>query len=302
MKEVFYFDRMNLKAFLLFLLCSCSFLAKASIPVDSIGLEISNGKDTIILHEVGKGENFYSIAKRYKVNFQTLMSFNNAEVSSLKIGQLLRVPKTPISVPIAAATLAKPLNGGLTSNVPPDTIPGRKYTVKKGDYLYSIAREHNTTIQNIKAANDLRSNSLKIGQVIVIPDQKIMALATDTNKQAEEKDKTDSENKVLSPTRYMKNIKEVHETGVASWMKTDVAGTGGKSFALHRSAPNGTIIKVTNTMNNKSVLVKVIGPLPDTGENDNIIIKLSNMAAKMLGATNDRFQAKLHYAIPKEKE
>ncbi len=44
-----------------------------------------------------------------------------------------------------------------------------EYSIRKGDTLYEIARKYKTTAQNLKSANNLRSNKLKIGQKILIP-------------------------------------------------------------------------------------------------------------------------------------
>ena len=43
------------------------------------------------------------------------------------------------------------------------------YIVKSGDSLYSIARKHNTTVDELKKLNNLSSNVLSIGQVLKIP-------------------------------------------------------------------------------------------------------------------------------------
>jgi LysM repeat protein len=43
------------------------------------------------------------------------------------------------------------------------------YTVKKGDTLNSIAQRYNTTAANIRTANGLKTNALKVGQVLKIP-------------------------------------------------------------------------------------------------------------------------------------
>lgn len=43
------------------------------------------------------------------------------------------------------------------------------YIVQKGDSLYSIARNTNTTVEDIKKINNLTSNILSIGQKLVIP-------------------------------------------------------------------------------------------------------------------------------------
>ena len=42
------------------------------------------------------------------------------------------------------------------------------YQVKKGDTLYSIARKYETTVANLKTVNALKSNTLTIGQKLLI--------------------------------------------------------------------------------------------------------------------------------------
>lgn len=44
-----------------------------------------------------------------------------------------------------------------------------KYVVKPGDTLYLIARQHNTTVAEIKKANGLASDIIYPGQVLLIP-------------------------------------------------------------------------------------------------------------------------------------
>ena len=43
------------------------------------------------------------------------------------------------------------------------------YRVRTGDSLWGIARRHDTSVDRLKSANNLRSSALKIGQVLVIP-------------------------------------------------------------------------------------------------------------------------------------
>lgn len=45
-----------------------------------------------------------------------------------------------------------------------------KYRVRRGDSLWAIARRHDTTVERLKAANGLRSSTVKIGQTLTIPD------------------------------------------------------------------------------------------------------------------------------------
>ena len=47
--------------------------------------------------------------------------------------------------------------------------PGNQYRVRSGDSLWGIARSHSTSVETLKSVNHLRSSSLKIGQILVIP-------------------------------------------------------------------------------------------------------------------------------------
>lgn len=58
----------------------------------------------------------------------------------------------------------------------PPTNPST-YVVKSGDSLWNIANRYNTTVNELKKLNNLNSNNLSIGQVILIPQQN----TTDTN-------------------------------------------------------------------------------------------------------------------------
>lgn len=46
------------------------------------------------------------------------------------------------------------------------------YIVKKGDSLYSIAKKYSTTVERIKELNNLKSNLINIGQVLIINEVK----------------------------------------------------------------------------------------------------------------------------------
>ena len=103
---------------------------------------------------VKKGDSLYSIANKYNTTVDELKRINNLTSNILSIGQVLKLPSDKVS------DVEKEEN----------TI---NYTVQKGDSLYSIARKYSTTIDKIKDLNNLTTNLLSIGQVLLIP--------TDTN-------------------------------------------------------------------------------------------------------------------------
>lgn len=146
---------------------------------------------------VQKGDTLYSIARKFNTTVDNLKSLNNITTDSLAIGQILKIPgevsikentytvkKGDSLYSIARAnntTVDKLKNiNNLTSNnlsigqvlkLPSgDTTKDNVvYTVKKGDSLYSIAREYGTTVDALKKLNNITSNTLSIGQKLLLP-------------------------------------------------------------------------------------------------------------------------------------
>ncbi len=54
------------------------------------------------------------------------------------------------------------------------------YTVKKGDSLWKIANKYNTTVEKLKSANNLKTNTLSVGQKLVIPSISVSPDVSDT--------------------------------------------------------------------------------------------------------------------------
>ena len=92
---------------------------------------------------VKRGDSLYSIALSNNTTVDELKRLNNLTSNLLSVGMVLKLPKTETEEIV--------------------------YTVKRGDSLYSIAREYNTTVNEIKKLNNLTSNLLSIGQTIRIP-------------------------------------------------------------------------------------------------------------------------------------
>ncbi len=99
-------------------------------------------------YTVKKGDTLYSIAKKFNLTVDKLKDLNNMTNNFLAVGRKLKVSgeKEDISESI--------------SNI---------YVVIPGDTLYSIAKKHNTTVDNLKALNNISSNMLSVGQKLVVP-------------------------------------------------------------------------------------------------------------------------------------
>lgn len=97
------------------------------------------------IYTVKKGDSLWLIANKYGTTVDELKNANNLKSNTLSIGQTLIIPK-------------KKENTNKIS-----------YVVKKGDSLWLIANKYDTTVEKIKSTNNLKSNTLSIGQVLVIP-------------------------------------------------------------------------------------------------------------------------------------
>lgn len=104
--------------------------------------DISSEDVDYITYVVKKGDNLYNIAKTYGVDVKDIMSFNGLSSNLLSIGQRLKIP-----------------NSSNKNSV---------YIVRKGDTLYSIARDYNTSVADIMNKNNLSSSVLSIGQKLII--------------------------------------------------------------------------------------------------------------------------------------
>lgn len=113
-----------------------------------------------INYVVKKGDSLYSIAREYNISVDTLMKDNSLTNTNLSIGQSLkvRVPSTGVVEECFGNDYTPPVNLSYTT-----------YTVKKGDSLYKIAKEFNTSVDAIKNANNLTNTNLSIGQILKIP-------------------------------------------------------------------------------------------------------------------------------------
>lgn len=97
-----------------------------------------------IIYTVQKGDSLWKISQRYKVPVNDITAFNNLSNINLKIGDELRIPITNMEAEVT-------------------------YTVKRGDTLWSIAKDFEVSVDDIKNVNNLATNLLTVGQNLIIP-------------------------------------------------------------------------------------------------------------------------------------
>ncbi len=118
-------------------------------------------------HVVKKGENVYSIAKKHHVSAAQIQKWNNLKKGAqLKIGQKLIVKpdlqKEAISNERAQESLAK-AEAERLANSRNITI-----TVKEGENIYLISQKYHCTVRELDYWNNLKGDTVKVGQELVI--------------------------------------------------------------------------------------------------------------------------------------
>jgi len=142
-------------------------------------------------HTVRSGETLLSIARKLKVNRADLAEANYLSIRSrVTPGQQLIVPRAPTLLLAARTDNPAPLVETrpvdpvvvASTTIPSATEASRQsklvYRVKRGDTLSSIAAVFETSVSALKKWNDLRTNTLRVGQRLTILTSRTAEIAT----------------------------------------------------------------------------------------------------------------------------
>lgn len=260
-------------------------------------------------HLVETGQTLYSLAARYGVSMADLRRWNNLGADGIQVGQTIIVSeqaysaKQPTGATASRATessatrpattpkAAKPAPAGtevtkleakpLITPDPPLT-PGSKPKPKTRP---TPTTEPAEPARRAEPVADAR------------PAERTQASERSERPTTPRATAPRSDNEPVATSAKPKPANTVNvlsEVGFADVIEGD--NQSSKYLALHRSAPVGTLVQVRNDISNQSLYVKVVGKLPDTGLNDQVLIRLSNRAFAKLSPNGQRFRAEVSYA------
>ena len=107
------------------------------------------------MYYVHQGDTLYRIARNNGISLSTLLEWNNLSVDSpIHPGQGLIVSYSSSSSSVESNTTTQSSES--------------TYTVKAGDGLWRIAKEHGLTLDELKSMNQLTSNIIQPGQVLIV--------------------------------------------------------------------------------------------------------------------------------------
>ncbi len=251
---------------------------------DTIFLSIGPFEEKYFEHVIEPKQTLYSLAGFYGLSVEELYYLNpGLKDQTVKAGM-------PIRVPIPNAAIKRYMESGFR---PQDNAPVF-YVARKGDTMFRIAKVYfRMPLELLMARNNMDGHNLKEGQQLHVGWISIQGIPDSLRQHAG--GPLARRNAALKKIYMYESAgkRQYDEQGVAFWKKASKEDSD--LYALHRHAPANSIIEVFNPMARRTVYVKVIGKVPDTAYRDEVVVVLSPLAAKLLGAIDPRFFVKVKY-------
>src|SRR3989304_4540718 len=192
-------------------------------PTAQVGVEpklvSSDGHREYIVKD---GDSLTSIAEGCGVSVSDLKNANGLSSEEVRIGTKLIIPDSQIPMRVV--------------RVSPNVNETNNYIVKKDDALSTIASKYNVSVKNLMSANNLKSNEVRIGTKLIIPDSQIPMRVVRVSPNENEINKYvvkkgDTLSKIAS--RYRVSVKDLKNV---NGMKSDKV-----KFGMSLIIPNSTL-------------------------------------------------------------
>lgn len=275
--------------------------------------------DLYLNHKIAAKETWYSLGRTFNLSPKDIAAYNKASINNpLEIGQTIKIPLT------AANFTQDEKKAAGESLVPVYHI------VQEKEWMYRISVNHNKVpIEKLEKWNGISRDDAKAGTKLIVGylkvrqgnDPRPAAVATGNNT-ATPQDTAPKQVPAASPAQastpvttqtgtttaggaaaiadggYFKNQFEnggKSFSGVAGIFKSTSGWNDGKYYALINNVTVGTIVRITFQQTKKSIFAKVLGELPEMKESEGLTVRISDAAAKELGAVSSKFSVDIAY-------
>lgn len=272
---------------------------------DTLWLEVTTAAGTnpslFLQHRLKRGQTLYQLAAFYKVTVDDLRKTNPtlAGGTANSAGQYIHIP-------ITKEHLVRTKASGFSWK-----SHQRVLFRAKTETLYRVAKTYlDIPVDTIKARNRLTSDALPFGKVLNIAWIPLggvhLGMASDTVKKAPVEIPEALKQALLASEQLKIGYiaeqplkKEITEKGIAYWDNQDrrAIRENKQLFALHRTAPIGSTLRIYNPMFRRTLFIKVIGRIPSAGYTPDVTVIVSPYCAKTLGAIDGRFHVELRYLL-----
>lgn len=131
---------------------------KVETTVASNNNNVETNENNGDYYEVQRGDNLFSIAKKFNVSLEDLKKWNNLDDLQVQMGSKL--------------ALANKDENAVTEE-PKTETKIVEHKVRKGEYLGTIAKKYNVTLAEIKEWNDMEDNNVKLGQTLIVSKKEV---------------------------------------------------------------------------------------------------------------------------------
>lgn len=308
---------------ILFFLHALTIRAQISVQAENPGIDtlevIFHDDKWAIVHSVAEGDNVFKLSRMYHVPPALLADANDINFqTALKPGRILYIPYGPY-------------NQAKNASENRFDVRPLRYQVRKYDNLFRLAHLAGVQQRVLQKWNGMPDNYIEDGRVLFVgwvlydmsdgPTADTIEVnstpSTSKDKRQGTTTKKDGveETVIIIRKSYLDTLPEAERTYLSQTNNEQVVmeekGTAvffenkgklkGSQFiyAFHNTAKRGTIIKVYNPGTDKTIFVKVLGPIPDTKMYHNSVIGIGNSARELLLVTEDKAWCELKY-VPAE--
>ena len=254
-------------------------------PKDTVFLKVDDFGNKYFSHAMEKGQTFFSLSRFYGLKLDALYAFNPDMEQDGDFS-----PGDKVNIPIPDSAIVK----SWAEALPKQNFAPVYYVVKHGDTFYRIAKNmFQIPLDTLKNRNRLEKTVLSTGQLIQvgwlslngIPDSLQLANTNPLSAKMQQLQLQFEAAKARKSPKF--------QNGAAYWQREKKAGND--YYVLHRTAPVGSIIQITNPMKKRTMYAKVIAPIPDRAYGDDIIVVLSPAIARLLGAKDPKFFVEIRH-------
>lgn len=215
-------------------------------------------------HSVRKGDTLYSLSRTYGVSAAEIAKANSRGLNDgIKIGETLIIPGVKTTAPATSTNASYPV---------------KKFTPRQ------VASTPDTPYRD----EDNRPRSERTAaQEIPQTEEAVSTLSAPANHGL----RTGSSNPVEYPGIFNQYATQGYKIsklrGTASYI-ADVT-SGNQNLVFYNHAETGSVVRITNMLNHKTIFAKVMGKVPPAEAAQDVMLKVTSSAADELGVEEARF-------------
>lgn len=217
-------------------------------------------------HIVEKGQSLYAISKLHNVSVDDLKKWNKLSDNNIQLGQQILLSDPSLN----SKSIEQKNTTTVEKSVKVDAI--------------TIPTTPKETPKNTSKEEPIIKTETSPMVDTIEKEEEVQAIENETQSELIKLFKTQTQNKKISTVR-----------GTGAPMTTTLGVMESVYFAMHKTLPIGTVVKVKNPVNNKIVYAKIIGKLPDIDENQHVIIRYSLGVKKVLKLQNGKCYLQIEY-------